>query len=143
MIGIIKRLFKNKDNEFQENLRIISSLFVSNVTFLDSRQARELTETTEQIYQKKAPEQKSYSAADFYLDSLIGQVGHMTINGIIPKFTSLEMWRETDRFLDSAPIYKSNTVLKGMIGWMEVLARQGVDQRNFHPDSHASIIASE
>ena len=82
-------------------------------------------------YLEKNTIESDYSPSDFYLDAVIGIFGSFTIDGLLDIHEALQIWKEVDRFLISAPVYNSAVISKGMSSWEFILKDKGIHSANF------------
>ncbi|WP_420554782.1 hypothetical protein [Neptuniibacter marinus] len=131
MFGFGKNKQKQKDDKFLRELAELTSSFAYNADFLDDQQVREIMETVTAVYLERDPEEANYQTADFFFNSLIGNIASNTINDQLDPHLSLQMWRRTDKYLLTFPSKNTDIAQIGMQNWKGILINRGIDPMNF------------
>lgn len=131
MFGFGKNKQKQKDERFLSELAQLASSFSYNADFLDDQQVNELLETVTSIYFDRDPAEENYQTADFFFNSLIGNIAGATIDGLLDPHMSLQMWKRTDKYLLTFPSNNTNVVQIGMNNWKDILMNRGIHPMNF------------
>lgn len=131
MFGFGKNKQKQKDDKFLSELAELTSSFAYNAEFLDDQQVREIMETVVAVYFERDPEEANYQTADFFFNSLVGNIAGATIDGQLDPHMSLQMWKRTDKYLLEFPSKNTNVTKISMQNWKGILIDMEIHPMNF------------
>ena len=125
MFGLFKKKSTDKDKRFTIELADVASKFHYVIKVVDEEFADELMSRALNIYLERNPEEAGYSASDFYLNSFVGAMGQLTIEGNMDPVASLAVFSMTDNFLRGNPKYHTPLAMDLMNNWQNLLVRMG------------------
>ncbi|MDN3487826.1 hypothetical protein [Pseudoalteromonas sp. APC 3694] len=131
MFGFFKGSQRKLDDQFKKDLYEFAQFFALRVEFLNPIQTKEIVATVTSVYLERDPEDEGSSVADFFFNSLVGNICDAIGQGVIDKHTGLIMWKQSNRFLSANPGFKGKVVNVCMKNWKDLLLHLGVDKMNF------------
>lgn len=103
----------------------VASDFQFGIDFVDDEMSMTIASECVIYYRKSRKEKAGYKTSDFFLDSLVGAIGKLTVDGVMPPHASAEVFTQINSFLRSNPRYNTDLAINLMNGWKNYLTQQG------------------
>ena len=125
MFSMFKKKDNSKDQIFMNELTVVAADFSHVIQAVDPEFAEELLSRAMNNYLERNPEEKNYTASDFYFDAFTGALLELTLNSVIAPDSSLAIFSMTDNFFRENPKYHTSLAMGLMDKWQSILIEAG------------------